>query len=606
MTEQSTRSDARARPAPALARKRHVGAAGVAAGLAAAAIAVGYAFQGSLTTLPSGTTIAGVNVGGLSTTDAVALLDRKSAAVATVPMTFTARERSWRITPEQLGVSVDWQAAVERAKSRAGGVAILRGFHRIQLRFSPLHLRAPAESYEPAVDYEVGLIAAAVDKPHRDPRLVRRGLSIKEIPGEGGAVLDRPAAAATIVGALAGFTRGQVALPVRSDPATLIDDKLVRTQLLAERILSGPVTLRLGRRRIVVTPNQLAPMLQLPANAGGNIVLGGDAGDAFFAKLAHEIGSTARDAGFVVSGGTVKLVPARQGIGLDVAKSAEALLAAAERGTNRVVRLAVGRVSPARTTAQAKAMGISGVVGTYETTFGGVPNRIHNVELVAHLVDNKLIEPGATFSFNDTTGERTAAKGFLEAPVIINGEVQTGLGGGVCQVSTTVFNAAYDAGLPITARTNHAIYISHYPLGRDATVDYPSTDLKFVNDTGHWLLLRTIVTSSSLVVTLYGTPQHRKVETQTTPLRWVAPPPVKRTIDRTLRPGEKVVDDPGVPAQTTSVTRTVYDASGKQLSQGTWVSNYRAVPKLVRVGPKKKKKAGAATTTVAATTTTQQ
>ncbi len=72
--------------------------------------------------------------------------------------------------------------------------------------------------------------------------------------------------------------------------------------------------------------------------------------------------------------------------------------------------------------------------------------------------------------------------------MIINGELQTGLGGGVCQVSTTVFNAAYEAGLPITARTNHALYISHYPLGRDATVNYPDIDLKFVNDTAHWLL----------------------------------------------------------------------------------------------------------------------
>ncbi len=74
--------------------------------------------------------------------------------------------------------------------------------------------------------------------------------------------------------------------------------------------------------------------------------------------------------------------------------------------------------------------------------------------------------------------------------MIINGELQTGLGGGVCQVSTTVFNAAYEAGLPITARTNHALYISHYPLGRDATVDYPSIDMKFVNNTPHWLLLQ--------------------------------------------------------------------------------------------------------------------
>ena len=79
--------------------------------------------------------------------------------------------------------------------------------------------------------------------------------------------------------------------------------------------------------------------------------------------------------------------------------------------------------------------------------------------------------------------------------MIINGELQNGLGGGTCQVSTTVFNAAYEAGLPITARTNHALYISHYPQGRDATVNYPDTDLKFVNDTDHWLLLRTFVSS---------------------------------------------------------------------------------------------------------------
>ncbi len=169
-------------------------------------------------------------------------------------------------------------------------------------------------------------------------------------------------------------------------------------------------------------------------------------------------------------------------------------------------------------------MGITGTVGAYETFYGGIANRIHNVQLVAHLVDHKFIAPGATFSFNDTTGERSAAKGFLEAPVIVNGELQTGLGGGVCQVSTTVFNAAYEAGLPITARTNHALYISHYPLGRDATVDYPGIDLKFVNDTNHWMLLRTYVGSSSLRVVLYGAPQHRRVESVAAPLRTVAAP----------------------------------------------------------------------------------
>src|SRR5205085_1675274 len=185
--------------------------------------------------------------------------------------------------------------------------------------------------------------------------------------------------------------------------------------------------------------------------------------------------------------------------------------------------------------------------------------------LVAHLVDRHLIAPGKEFSFNRTTGERTAAKGFREAPVIINGELQTGLGGGVCQVSTTVFNAAYDAGLNITARTNHALYISHYPQGRDATVDYPNIDLKFVNDTGRWLLLRTFVTDSSLTVNLYGTPVGRRVETDTAPLVATGPPPVKRVPDSTLFKGQQVVDSAGSSPLSTSVHRRVYTPGGKLL-----------------------------------------
>ena len=138
--------------------------------------------------------------------------------------------------------------------------------------------------------------------------------------------------------------------------------------------------------------------------------------------------------------------------------------------------MVVRAAQPDRTTAKAQAMGIVGEVSSYSTTYGGIPERLHNVALVAQLIDGAMVAPGETFSFNETTGARTAAKGFELAPVIMNGEVTTGLGGGVCQVSTTTFNAAFDGGLPITERTNHALYISHYPLGRDATVDYPSVD----------------------------------------------------------------------------------------------------------------------------------
>jgi vancomycin resistance protein YoaR len=368
---------------------------------------------------------------------------------------------------------------------------------------------------------------------------------------------------------------------VRADRPRVTVESLTNAQRRAALIVSAPVRLVAGGVTLRVPRWRLATILDLPT-----LRFRGPVADAFFGRLARQVNSAPRDATFAAVGSSVRVVPSRDGQSLDVPRSAARILAAAERPASRVARLVLVVSHPSRTTQEAQTLGITGVVGTYETFYGGDPNRIHNVQLVAHLVDGKLIAPGATFSFNNTTGKRSAAKGFREAPVIVNGELQTGLGGGVCQVSTTVFNAAYEAGLRITARTNHALYISHYPLGRDATVDYPDVDLKFVNDTPRWLLLRTYVGSSSLVVTLYGAPQHRRVESIAQPLKVVAPAPVQQTVDATLKPGDVVVDDPGMPAQSTSVERKVYAADGSLLSDETWYSSYRAQPKIIRVGPK--------------------
>lgn len=571
------------------------------AAFATIAIVVGYAFAGAENRLASGTTIEAVDVGGMTVGNARALLERKAASLANVPVTFVATGRSWQIRPYELGVTSDWSAAVDEARREAGGFGFVRGYRRLALRVFPARIRPTVHAYDAAATYEVGLLAAAIDRPARDARLVKHGLRIDLEHGQPGAVLDRAAAAHLIVRALAGFGRASVRLPVRTAPPQVTVPDLQAAKLLDQRVLSAPVTLVLGGKRRQLTRWQLASMLLLQQDRRAKPVLGGPAANAYFSKLDRTVSRPARDATFAVNGSKVRIVPGRPGVGLDVAQTSAAVLAAAKSRVNRVAHLVVGEVQPSRVTAEAKAMGITGRVSSYETIYGGIPNRIHNVGLVAHLVDDKLIAPGATFSFNATTGERTAAKGFLEAPVIINGELQTALGGGVCQVSTTVFNAAYEAGLPITARTNHALYISHYPLGRDATVNYPDTDLQFVNDTDHWLLLRTFVGSSSLVVSLYGTPQHRRVVTDTAPLRVVGPPHVKRKPDKSLKPGEKVVDDPGVPAHATSVSRRVYAPNGKLLHDTTWYSSYRWEPKLVRFGPKPKTPKKAESTTAPTT-----
>jgi vancomycin resistance protein YoaR len=586
---------------------RRLGAVGVV--LAAGGIALGLAFAGSPKTIADGVSVAGVDVGGLTPREARALLEARSEKLLHVPVVFTAGGRSWRLTPDSLGLRADWAGAVADARRQGEGFGPLRGFRRIDVRVFGADLQPQVQVFDGALALEVRRIARVVDRPHREPSIVLRGLRPRLVGGRNGQVLDVQLAGQTIVRALASLQRdAPVALPTRRDVPTLTNTELMPAVLLTKRVLSAPVHLTLGPTRYRVPRWRLAQLLRLPADGRSALAIGGPAATAWLTRLARKVDHPPRDAGFAVDGAKVRVIPAREGLALDRAATRKAILLAALRPSNRTAAIAVATTPAKLSTEQAQAMRITSRISSYTTIFGGDPNRIHNVQLVSHLVDDKLIPPGAVFSFNKTTGERNAAKGFLEAPVIINGEVQTGLGGGVCQVSTTVFNAAYEAGLPITERTNHALYISHYPQGRDATVDYPDVDLKFVNDTGHWLLLRTFVGSTELTVGLYGTPTHRRVESTTAPHVVTGQPPVQKSVDRSLPPGAVVIDDYGQPSRSTSVHRQVYTASGKLLYDNTWYSSYRAEPKIVRVGPAKpkakpKQKAKAGTATTPATTT---
>jgi vancomycin resistance protein YoaR len=586
-------------------RIRRLSIAAVVAG-AVGIVVVAVVYAGSSSTLAKGVRIQGVDVGGLSTAEATKTLQQRSQAALGKPVEFVAAGRSFRITAASLGLSPDWSAAVAAARARGDGFGPLRGFKRMKLRLFGSTVAASATYRPGALKAELARIAAAVDRPHREAAIVRHGLKPAVVPATTGRVLDRKAAGTAIVAALASFSRGEpVTLPMRADQPRVTGAKLAAALAQARTAVSAPVVLTLGETRYRIPRWRVATLLKLPKNGATRLRIGGPAADAFFKAKQEVVDTPAHDAQFVVTTNGIRVQPSKNAQVLDVPKTVGALLAAAVRPTNRTAPIAVATQAPERTTQDALAMGINGLYSSYTTYFGGVPNRIHNVQLVAHLIDNTLIAPGKEFSFNATTGERNAAKGFLDAPVIINGELQSGLGGGVCQVSTTVFNSAYEGGLPITARTNHALYISHYPQGRDATVNYPDTDLKFVNDTGHWLLLRTFVSSSSLTVNLYGTPQHRKVVSETAPLVTTGPVPQVITKDPTLLVGEKVTDVQGTPPMSTSVNRKVYDSKGKLLYDNTWYSSYVGEKTEIRVGtkpkpkpkPKAKPKVDATTTT---------
>jgi vancomycin resistance protein YoaR len=558
----------------------------------AAGVVLGLVFAGSPTTIAQGVRVDGIDIGGLQISQARALLEGKAAALSSRPVVFIAGPRRFPIRPAELGVESDWRAAVDTAQRQGSGFAPIRGFKRLGVDVFGSDVTPSSSVLTGALAYELDRIARAVNQPARNASLRLDGTRVVLVPAQPGRTLDRDAAATLLVHRLAALDRpsSSVQLPMRITPPRVRAVALRRAAREARLALSAPVHFVVGPTTFLLTPARLAPLLSLPSQGRSSLAIGGPAADEWLRRLGKHIETKPVDARFAVDGSKVRVVPDKPGVRLDAVGAADAVLAAAlhRLPARRVAQLPVEEEQATLTQAKARAMGVNGLVSTYTTEYGGVPNRIHNVQLVAHLVDDKLIAPGAEFSFNKTTGERNAAKGFLVAPVIVNGELTTGLGGGVCQVSTTVFNAAFEAGLKITARTNHALYISHYPQGRDATVNYPDVDLRFVNDTSHWLLLRTFVGASSLTVSLYGTPTGRKVVSTTAPLIAHGKIKVKKTIDPTLKPNEQVIDDPGEPAMTTSVSRDVFAADGKLLYHDVWYSSYRAAPELLRVGKKKK------------------
>ncbi|TML20078.1 MAG: hypothetical protein E6G39_00325 [Actinobacteria bacterium] len=575
--------------------------------VALAALMLGLAFSGSPTRLADGVRIAGIDVGGKTTHQAERALQARANALEAVPVSFRVGSHVWRLEPRRLGIRVDWDAAVDAVRRQGEGFGPLRGFRRLDMRFFGADVAPPTQVYDGALRYWLDRIERTVDSPHRDASIVLHGLTPRIVPSRSGRMLDRQAATATIVRALASLTREPVGLPIRTDPPKINAGDLKVAAAEARTALSARVHLTLGGTRWNLRPARLARLLELPANGERELRIGGQGASEWFTALSRRVDKPAVDANWSIgSSGTVRVIPDHPGYLLDVPHSASAVLRAAlvTDPSLRSAKLTVEHLDADRSTADARAMQITGLVASYQTFYGGEENRIHNVQLVSHLVDGHVIAPGVVFSFNQATGDRTAAKGFKEAPVIINGEVQTGLGGGVCQVSTTVFNAAYEAGLPIVARTNHALYISHYPQGRDATVNYPDVDLKFINDTGRWLLLRTWVGSSSLTVALYGTPLHRRVVSETRPLVVAGPVPTKKTPDRTLLVGQKVVDAIGEPPRTTSVRRIVYDADGKVIHDTVFYSSYRGEPTMIRVGTKPRPKTETTTTTTSTTATT--
>ncbi len=228
---------------------------------------------------------------------------------------------------------------------------------------------------------------------------------------------------------------------------------------------------------------------------------------------------------------------------------------------------------------------ITGLLTSYTTYFDpSQTERSENVRLAADALNGALVAPGEVFSFNKRVGERTAGKGYQDAYIIVNGQFEEGLGGGICQVSSTLYNMVLQADLPIIERTNHDLAIAYVPLGQDATVAWPNLDFQFRNDSGGYILVRTKTEKNRLTIDFYGQPQPGRqviINNSATPV----PPPEQRVTDNSLPHGQERVKQEGVQGYKVTSTRTVVQSGKVVKTETLGSSNYAPTPKIIEVGP---------------------
>ena len=361
-----------------------------------------------------------------------------------------------------------------------------------------------------------------------------------------------------------------------------------------ETFLSAPVTLSYDGRRVgSLSPTVLAQLLRFrPQGTGYSVTFAQAELAAAVEPDLKPFETQPKDAGFAVDGGVAHVVPSEPGRKLDPQAAAFAVAGAVRKLSARDAPLKLSVVQPDLTTAEAEALGIHRQLTSYTTQMGASSsNRIHNVHLMADFIDGTVIKPGETFSFNKVVGPRTADRGFLEGQQIVGSLTLPAIGGGVCQTATTLFNDAFETGLPILARINHNYYLSHYPLGRDATVSWGGPDLVFKNDLEHGILIKASYTDSTLTFTFYGTPQGRQVTSETSPQTNWTDPKTTYAYDPTgavAKPGQVVTEaGSGERGFDVTVTRTVTE-NGNTIRKDSFFSRYVPVGNTIVYGAGRK------------------
>ncbi len=552
--------------------------------------------------------VRGVPVGNLTRDDARAAIEATFAPFLAQPVVLTYSGRSWTPTLAELGVTLEIDEALDAALTVGRGNDLFTNLQQIGAVWQygvelPLRLSIDQEAMQRYLLARV----AEVERPAVDARLVLNGTTVQVEPSAAGRQVLVIETLHEILAAIQDLNPDTVALRTRALEPALRDDAAFVAQDQIAAMLAGPITLLVDNRSFVWSLDELARMIRVERVAD-------PAGDRLVVSIDREmvmdkliaLGDSTEVKGTYPrlnwNDGRLEIFQeGKPGRRIDEAQAlAEVLAALTKPADQRTIAVSFREIPPPISAANLDQLGITTLIGVGRSDFtGSAPYRVTNIQAGMRLLHGVLIAPGEEFSFNQTIGRIDGSNGFVEGYAIIQNRTQLEWGGGICQDSTTVFRAAFWAGLPITERWGHSFYINWYDRygfgpygdgpGMDATIFTGGPDLKFLNDTGGWILMQTLVdTQRNLAeVRLYGPDTGRKVLLEGPVITNRTPAPTEPVYvavpDRPV--GQPRQSDKARGGMDILFTRIVLGPDGKEIERREFVTRFKPWPDIFEYNP---------------------
>ena len=527
------------------------------------------------------TRVAGIEIGGLSVKDAGSLLSSNINIPQKIQL--VGAGQTFNIDSKDFDLSYDFANSAQRAFNFTRTGNIFYDFsERIIIIFRPKNFGLTVNLDNDKLEKIISVISGQISVDPVDPSIVLDSGEITINKGSAGTEVDGKALRVLIGESLSMAKTGDIEIPISVIDHSLKQNEADELKARAEKYIEKSLQLKFEYNSYTLSDQDLIKTIDFRTGFNNQSIA------AIISDMSSKVNREPQNPKFNFENGRVtEFQPALDGIRIDSENFKSQIIIALgqiENGTDKVVSfdIPVLKTPPEVSTESVNNLGIKELIGRGTSTyFHSIPGRVHNVVLAAGRINGTLVKPGDTFSFNSTLGDVSAFTGYRQAYIISGGKTILGDGGGVCQVSTTLFRAILNTGLPVVERTAHAYRVGYYeqdsPPGLDATVYAPSPDLKFINDTPAHILIQAKAEPKnySLVFEIYGTSDGRVVTISKPVVSNYSPPlPTVYQDDPTLPTGTLKQTDFSASGARATFNYTVY-RDGATIFQKTFVSNYR-------------------------------